>query len=336
MSREWALFLLLPLSASASVWVVPGVVSQSATGSAGTSIRVLNQGGAPTNASFDLLPSGNNPAPPSVTESLLPGQTLALDDVLATLWGLTDATGALRITADQPLTITARVTRAGAAGNLGADLHAIAYNDLLTGGHTGQAIWAANSADATQGYAATAGVVLMLPQTSVDIVVYDASGKQLQLTKVTGGPGVQEMPLANLISSDLPIGTVAFVVHAGRAGGYLTLTDNISGDAMVVNAMEAVEIAPAVLASLTHMTNPDGSFSRSGLRLYNPGASTADATLSLLASTVTGLPAFQTVTLAGGQTMEIDDLLSQFNAPDPTNAAILVIADKPFSPWRAI
>ena len=122
MRREFVFVLVLPWAASGSVWVVPGVVSQSTSGSVGTDIRVLNQGATPTNATFDLLPAAGAAAPASVTQSILPGQTLLLPNVLAALWSLADGAGTLRITADQPLAITGLVTRTAAAGTLSNEL----------------------------------------------------------------------------------------------------------------------------------------------------------------------------------------------------------------------
>ncbi len=190
------MLFVLPLGASASVWVVPGVISQSSSSApASADLRVLNQGAAPTNATFDLLPTGGAAAPASVTESIQPGQTLLLSNVLASLWNLTDGAGTVRITADQTLAITGQAMRTAASGTLITDLRPITYDDLLTAGHTGQAPWLAQSADPTQGYSTTAGVILALPQTSVDVIAYDPTGEELKRTNVTGGSGVQEIAL---------------------------------------------------------------------------------------------------------------------------------------------
>ncbi len=114
-------------------------------------------------------------------------------------------------------------------------------------------------------------------------------------------------------------------MNAGRAGGYISVIDNVSGDVMQVNAFEPVEYTSTVLAGLTHTTNPDGSVSQTDVRLFNPGDSPALFIFTLLASNGSSLPANALITVPAGQTQEIDDFLAaQFNATGSVTAALQV------------
>ena len=48
---------------------------------------------------------------------------------------------------------------------------------------------------------------------------------------LSGGP-VFESAAADLLPASLPVGRLVLQVKAGRAGAYLTATDNISGDTL--------------------------------------------------------------------------------------------------------
>src|SRR5262249_48343807 len=99
-------------SLTAATWIVPRAVN--ITSLSGdhyvTVVRILNRGTSSTNVTLELIPSTGDGPPAPVTQNVDPGQTWVLPNILDSLWSLAEKTGALRVTADQPLLISTRTS----------------------------------------------------------------------------------------------------------------------------------------------------------------------------------------------------------------------------------
>src|SRR5579862_7860674 len=93
--------------AAAEQWIVPGTTSATAYNGVhyATDLKVCNQGSVTASVTLDLITAPGEMAVGSVPQSIAPGQTLVLTNVLQTVWGLIERSGALLITADQQLAI---------------------------------------------------------------------------------------------------------------------------------------------------------------------------------------------------------------------------------------
>src|SRR6266581_5497424 len=103
---------LLPFSRlAAEQWIVPGATNATASNGLhyATDLKLCNPGSITASVTLDLISGSADPPAGSVPQSVAPGQTLVLTNVLQSVWGLTERSGALRITVDQQLVIAANV-----------------------------------------------------------------------------------------------------------------------------------------------------------------------------------------------------------------------------------
>lgn len=93
-----------------------------------TDLRIINHGGAVANLTFDFVPQAGGAAIAKTT-TVSPGEQKVLDDVVGATLG-TSGLGALRVTADQNVSITARVINDLRANNLGTTGFAVPSSSL--------------------------------------------------------------------------------------------------------------------------------------------------------------------------------------------------------------
>jgi hypothetical protein len=131
-------FLYVP-HVAAEQWIVPGATNASAANGLhyATDLKLCNQGSVTASVTLDLITAADDVAVGSAPQSIAPGQTLVLTNVLQAIWGLTERSGALRVTADQQIVIAANVyTDADDQGSYGFELDAIPYERWTTAGAT--------------------------------------------------------------------------------------------------------------------------------------------------------------------------------------------------------
>jgi uncharacterized repeat protein (TIGR01451 family) len=118
----------------ASRFVVPGVADLN-TGAANwrSDLRVFNGGAAPQNASLTFFPLGAGTTATTKDLAIAPGEVKAVDDVLRSLFGVSNAGGALHVTTavSSPLVVSARTYDLTATGTLGQYIPAITPNDAV-------------------------------------------------------------------------------------------------------------------------------------------------------------------------------------------------------------
>jgi uncharacterized repeat protein (TIGR01451 family) len=96
-------------------------------------VRIFNSGAAPQNATLTFYPIANATASVTKTVAVNPGEVLALDNVLQSVFGVTDVGGALHATTavTSPLIVTARTYDQTANGTRGQFIPAITQNDAV-------------------------------------------------------------------------------------------------------------------------------------------------------------------------------------------------------------
>ena len=297
-----------------------------------TDLRVLNPAAAPADVTLEFLPlAGESPAPP-VKFSVPAGALQVYQNVLASQFSLNERSGALRITSAQGILVAARTYVDSAAPAVPAtNVDAVAYEDLLTPGSAGETISAAQTADPATGFATNIGVVLVSPASSVDVAVFDPVGHKLGGTTVSGAAQLVLVPLSTLATGDVPVARVVFTVWAGRAAAFVDVTDKTTGDRILARAPRRPNGAlAAVVDPVIRSTTPDGRLIRNDLRLLNLSANSTTITVSALSPSDGATPPDATLTLASGETREVQDVLATlFGIADSATAGLRLSGPDP-------
>ncbi|HKO00963.1 MAG TPA: hypothetical protein VJ032_04680, partial [Thermoanaerobaculia bacterium] len=96
-------------------------------------VRLFNSGAAPQTATLTFYPLANASASVTKTVTVNPGEVLALDNVLQSVFGITNAGGALHATTSvtAPLIVTARTYDETANGTRGQFIPAVTASDAV-------------------------------------------------------------------------------------------------------------------------------------------------------------------------------------------------------------
>ncbi|MBK9375500.1 MAG: putative Ig domain-containing protein [Holophagales bacterium] len=324
-----AAFLGTATLAAAETTYLPGAAE--VTGLAGarfsSTLEVSNPGDTGTIVAIGLVAMAGKVAPAPVTRTLAAGESLRIPEALKTLFGLTgDAAGTLTVTSDEPLLANLSTRNVAAPeGAYGLGLLPVPASDLLGSGETGHSIWVSQSADPATGYRTNLSVTLADPGTVVEVRIFDAEGRVAGTVTVTAAtPEVWQQPATALIGAgtDLPVGRAEFAVKAGRATAYAVVNDNVTSDAIALQAERVVPGASDRLISGAALSPGHlGSFWSTDLRLFNPGSAALDATIqsvgaSRAASAVVPLPAKGVV--------EVARVLALLGLPEGTACALRV------------
>lgn len=119
--------LVFPVQAASTTaqhYVAPGIAElNNGASNFHSDMRVLNGGGTPVDVELKYFPQGSStPVPTTIPRTILPGQVLALDNILPSLWGLNASGGAVTVDApaNSSLVVTARTySRDSAGGTFG-------------------------------------------------------------------------------------------------------------------------------------------------------------------------------------------------------------------------
>ena len=239
--------------AAAETTYLPGAAE--VTGLAGarfsSTLELTNTGATGATVTIGLVPMAGRAAPAPATRTLGAGESLRISESLKTLFGLADgAAGTITVTSELPL-LASLTTRNVAAveGAYGLGLVAVPESELLGAGETGHSIWVSQSADPSTGYRTNLSVTLVDPGTVVEVRVLDAEGNVAGTATVTAGrPEVWQQPASSIAGAkDLPVGRAEFSVKAGRATAYAVVNDNVTSDAI---ALQAERVFPGATDSL--------------------------------------------------------------------------------------
>jgi hypothetical protein len=222
--------------ADTQVWYLPGaaeITGQLETRFSST-LLLTNVGSVSATVQLGFIPYAGKPVPAAASRALAAGETLRIEGALQALFGLSSDAGTLTLSSEAPLVsslVTANV--ANPAGTYGLALQPLTTSSLLSAGDTGHAIWASQGSD----YRTNVALVLLDPNSSVQVVVYDEHNQMrgsIALSSPT--PISWQTALPNLIGASLALGRVEFRVTQGRAAGYTAVVDNVTGDGIAVLA----------------------------------------------------------------------------------------------------
>jgi len=124
-----------PTKITTSRYVVPGVAELN-NGAANfhTDMRIFNGGAAKADVTLTYVPQGGGSSPAPLTMTVQPGEVKPLDNVLPSLWQLTNTGGAVIATtpADSQLVFTARTfSRNDTGGTFGQFIPGVTANDAV-------------------------------------------------------------------------------------------------------------------------------------------------------------------------------------------------------------
>ncbi len=336
--RAWpsmTLLAVLALGAAAGLeaadvtFLVPGMAN--ASGLNGThfasDLSIRNEGSGTATVTFELLPPLGGTAPAPSTRSVGPGETLTIPNVLATLFGLSETFGALRVRTDQPLLLSGRTYNdANAAGTYGLAVEPVLEGDLLTAGRTAHTPWVSYASDGSTGYRTNVAVVLGRSGSQAEVVVYDAAGAEAGRRTFEGGPGVVQVPAGDIAGRDVPVGRAEFRVLSGTATGYVSVVENTTGDGIAVFPFARPDGPTDVfLSGVARTAGAFGSYFRTDVRLFNASDTDATVTVTPLSLPVTAKGA---ITIPAKGTREIVDVLGTVvAAPDGSAGALRLESD---------
>jgi len=131
--------LVFPVQAAATTaqhYVAPGIAElNNGSSNFHSDMRVFNGGSTPVEVSLSYFEQGSStPNPTVVPRTIQPGQVLALDNILPTLWGLTASGGAVTVDApsDASLVVTARTySRNDQLGTYGQFIPGVTARDAV-------------------------------------------------------------------------------------------------------------------------------------------------------------------------------------------------------------
>ncbi|MCK6684335.1 MAG: hypothetical protein L6R30_18185 [Thermoanaerobaculia bacterium] len=323
---------LLAAPAEAAVWYVPGVANANGRNDThfSSDVKILNRDAVSALAVFELIPSGGE-APPPVSRPIAAGETFVSTNVLKSLWDFTGI-GTLKITIEQSIAITARTYNdADPRGTFGTALTPLRHDDLLRPGETGHAPWISESPDSSRAFRTNAAVFLALPESAVDVVLFDAGGKEAGRTTVTGGPLLFQTSVSAIVPGGLPVGRAEFRVTAGKAAAYAAVVDNVTGDGIAVPAFPIPQAETSVtINGVARAPGKEGTFFRTDVRIFNPDSKPAQLQVTPLSAPALAAPV--NVALNAGEVREIEDVLGAlFSAPEGTTGSLLFTSAAPMS-----
>lgn len=328
--------LLLALSGicmaqAATIRLLPGLANTAgANGTRFESTVWLTSLGADSSVDLDFIPYAGQAVPSTVTKPIRAGETLRFDNVLASLFGLSEKAGTLRARSSQPFDIrgvTANV--AGGVGTYGLGMPSVPEDVALLPGETGHAIWISNSLDSSAGYRTNVAVVLVSGG-SVRLTVVDDGGIVRGETTVTSDVPVSwQRSVAELSAdADLPLGRVEMTVLSGAAIGYTAVVDNVTGDGIAVPFERISGSATAwLLDGVARARGRNGTQWSTEIRLFNPGVSSLDVAIEPV-----GLPAGSRIVRSLGprSIVALGDVVAALGGGDGAAGALRLTAARPF------
>lgn len=157
-------------------WTLPGVVKS--PGRNGTlyvsDLVATNPGAVPASVTWAFLPALGGVALPT---TLQPGESLMVTDVVGTIFGVAEASGALSITSDQPLILRARTYNTASTGTFGVALPVVPDDRFFLSGYVAHSFWVSQDSTTDRGYRTNIAVVFPDPTGgAATVTLYDAAG----------------------------------------------------------------------------------------------------------------------------------------------------------------
>lgn len=230
-----------PSLLNASHYVLPGILHlDSGNAHWRSDVRIFSSSTGAAALTLTFVPlNGGTPLQRNVT--LAPSEVAELDDVVLTLFGVSDLGGALHVDAGMPtpLVVTSRTYNDGPAGAYGQFIEAVTPEQAIGAGDPPQYIIGIEQSSATRtnvGVFETTG-----SSASVELTVSNPDGRTAGRVMLDLGPFeyvqisslLEQLGLTNVFN-----GTVQIRVTGGdgRVGSYASMINNLSGDPLYIPA----------------------------------------------------------------------------------------------------
>jgi hypothetical protein len=284
---------------------------------------------ASVSVQIGFIPYSGKATPATVTRSIAGGETQQISSVLSSLFGLSSDAGTLTVSSSGPLALwMTTVNIANTAGTYGLAIEPLASEMILPAGSSGSAVWASQTND----FRTNVAVVLLDPNSSARVTVYDEEGRQRGVTTVSSPTPISwQAALPDLIGpAPLAVGRVEIAVTQGLAAGYAAVVDNVTNDGIAVMA-EAVRSdgTDYLVNGVARSPGINNTFWSSDLRLLNPDSSPLQVNLDSL-----GMGGTSTLvrTVPPSGVIEITDVLGSggFGFSQAVAGALRVRTSSPF------
>jgi len=194
-----------------------------------TDVRVFNPGPSGATVQISYLPGGqDNSAVTPVSKSVGAGETLALDDIVDSLFKAAGA-GGLRFVSDHPVAVTSRTYNRTTAGTFSQFIPARSPAEALATGTVASII----QLDKTTAFRSNTGFLNVTSGgASVHLDLYDGAGVLLGVTDVGVPPyGFSQIdPFANAGLSSATNARVSATVTSGTVIAYASVIDSSTND----------------------------------------------------------------------------------------------------------
>jgi hypothetical protein len=315
------------------MWTIPGVVK--ASGLNGTNyvsdVVIANPGPAAASVTLEFSP-GLDPQQESYTVGA--GKSLTLRDVVTSVFGVGQASGALLVTSDQPLVLRARTYNNAPSGTFGVALPVVPEERLLSAGESGDSLWVAQDATSDRGY--RTNVAVAFPDAgggSATVTLFDPLGRPAgQKDYVLTSAGFLQFPVGSFATGPLPVGRAHIEVTGGRAAGYAVVVDNVTGDGSLFSFEDLPAGAQDVVVNgVSRAGGQLGTFWRTDARFYNPSSAPATLTVAYHAPGDSNTaPATNSFTVPAGQVLDVPDALDALlHLPVGSSGALRFRSDTP-------
>ncbi len=326
-----------PIPAEAHGIVLPVVAHIQGTKFFKSDVRLYNPSAMARTFSLYYVALGQTGATAAkATETVGPGQVLALNDVVLSEYNTMDSLGPITILADDTnFVTTSRGYTQGDNGTFGVFVPGVPTSGGLSPGGgkaTANGLVKSPQFHSNVGFTEVSGSPV-----TVRMDVVDGSGTVLASTTRSTDPYTAYLIPDIIADRGLPAISnfrVDFTVTsaAGRIVPFATYTDDASGDGSFQVAVNPAASADDIIIPQTaHVTGADSDFFKTNLNITNLDSSPVTIKVSLIPLIITGTPnAPQVYTLQPGQTLErLDVLASEFNLADPSAAGLRIHPSAP-------
>ncbi len=298
-----------------------------------TELTLFNPGSDYVSVQFIFLPAAGG-AVQSRSTFMAPLQTLTYNNALLDIYGISSGTGAIAIeatsaTSTPTLKVSSRTFTTGSSGTYGQSVPSVTSDALPM-----QQVLTGIESDAD--YRTNIGLVNRSnsPVTAA-LSLVTADGRSLGTIDVTvPANAFQQNGLASLWSSvnggSYSRLTLTIASSAANAlSAYASVIDNRTQDPIYIQAVPlSAGTGGIVLPAVGRAPGANGTYWRSDVTLYNSRPSNADVYLKYLAGGADNRnAASRRFTLAAGQTVVVQDVLSSFGLSSGTGALQILWVD---------
>src|SRR5262249_38466972 len=265
------------------------------------------------------------------TKTVLPGQVLALNDVLLNEYNFTDSIGEMTVsTGDTDFIAVSRAYNVSDNGTFGLFIPGLKTTGGIafgSGTATANGLAKTSSFHSNVGFTEVSGFPV-----SVRVDIFDGGGNLLASTTRSTDAYASFLITDIITDRGLPPTSnfrVDFTVTSptGRVVPFATYVDDVTGDGRFQGAGNPAASADViVVAQTSHISGLNSDFFKTDLNITNLDTNPVTVTVSVLPLVLTGTPGPPRVyTIAPGQTLEkLDVLASEFGLGDPSAAGLRI------------